>query len=413
MIPTFSTKFYLNLAKSNGELYPIYLRIIIGRKKSELSTNFWLSQTEWDEKKQRAKKNAKINEELSSVESEVFDIVKTLDKEGKPIDTLAIKNILTKKEQIDVYLIAFFDTYIGRMEKNENIAEASIIQYKSTRKHVSNFVQSINIEDIRIDQVNYRFVTDFDLYLMQQKTKATNTNLVRNTINKHHSRLRTILIRAGKEGHIQKNPYSDFKLKKVASTRTFLTEDELQSLIAHNLNGNESLIRVRDLFIFSAYTGLRFQDSQDLSINEVHVSKDKEYTIKTKQSKTGIEVNIPLLKPAIDIVNKYDKEERAITGKVLPKISNQKLNAYLKVIADLTGIKKELTHHVARHTCATTILITNGVPIEVVSKWLGHTNIKTTQVYAKITDQYLNNIAKKVDQKLEDKLINLRTKKLA
>ena len=114
-------------------------------------------------------------------------------------------------------------------------------------------------------------------------------------------------------------------------------------------------------------------------------------------------MNIPLLKPAIDIINKYDKEERAITGKVLPKISNQKLNAYLKVIADLTGIKKELTHHVARHTCATTILITNGVPIEVVSKWLGHTNIKTTQVYAKITDQYLSQMAKKVDSKLGEK----------
>jgi site-specific recombinase XerD len=141
-----------------------------------------------------------------------------------------------------------------------------------------------------------------------------------------------------------------------------------------------------------------------LAISEIHISKENEYTIKLDQSKTGISVSIPLLKPAIDIVNNYDNEERLISGKVLPKISNQKVNAYLKVIADLAEIQKELTHHVARHTCATTILLTNGVPIEAVSKWLGHTNIKTTQIYAKITDQYLHQMAKQVDLKLESRV---------
>jgi site-specific recombinase XerD len=404
MIPSFSNKFFVNQSKRKGDVYPIYIRIIIGRKKAEIATNFWLSLSEWDESKQRARRNAKINEELASIESEIYDIIKRLDKDGKPIEALSVKNILTKKEVMDVFLLAFFDSYIKRMKLNVSIKETSIIQYKTTQKHVTNFIKSKKLDDIRIDQIDYRFITDFDLFLMQQKAPGTKTPFERNTINKHQSRLRTILIRAIKEGHIQKNPFVDFKLKSVPSKRTFLTEEELKRLIEHKLNENESLIRVRDLFVFSAYTGLRFQDAQDLAISEIHISKENEYTIKLDQSKTGISVSIPLLKPAIDIVNNYDNEERLISGKVLPKISNQKVNAYLKVIADLAEIQKELTHHVARHTCATTILLTNGVPIEAVSKWLGHTNIKTTQIYAKITDQYLHQMAKQVDLKLESRV---------
>jgi hypothetical protein len=183
MIPSFSNKFFVNQSKRKGDLYPIYVRIIIDRKKAEIATNFWLSLSEWDESKQRAKRNAKINEELASIESEIYDIVKRLDKDGKPIDALSIKNILTKKEVIDVFLLTFFDSYIKRMTLNVSIKETSIIQYKATQKHVTNFVKSKKVDDIRIDQVDYRFITDFDLFLMQQKAPGTKTPFERNTIN--------------------------------------------------------------------------------------------------------------------------------------------------------------------------------------------------------------------------------------
>lgn len=224
---------------------------------------------------------------------------------------------------------------------------------------------------------------------------------MRNTVNKHHSRLRTILIRAVKEGHITKNPYIDFQLKYTPSSRTFLTEEELKKITENNLGDNESLKRVRDIFIFSVYTGMRFEDAQLLTIDRIEKDKKNNYTLRIEQEKTKEPLLIPLLKPALDIIKKYENSpERKVFKKVLPKITNQKVNSYLKVIADITGIEKNLTHHVARHTCATTILISNDVPIEAVSKWLGHTNIKTTQIYAKITNNYLQKVAEKVESKI-------------
>ena len=135
-----------------------------------------------------------------------------------------------------------------------------------------------------------------------------------------------------------------------------------------------------------------------------NIIKDKKgnYTLQILQEKTNEPLSIPILSPALDIIEKYKgSPERKVLDNVLPKISNQKLNAYLKVIADLASIKKTLSHHVARHTCATTILLSNEVPIEVVSKWLGHTTIKTTQIYAKITDNYMQTMANRIDEKIK------------
>lgn len=134
------------------------------------------------------------------------------------------------------------------------------------------------------------------------------------------------------------------------------------------------------------------------------VQKDKEgnYSFQLYQNKTGEPVNVPLLPPAVAIFKQYDTDERKITGKVLPRISNQKVNSYLKVIADLVGIEKPLTHHIARHTCATTVLLSNDVPIEIVSKWLGHNDVKTTQIYAKITNQSLLKAGKKIAEIIQE-----------
>ena len=204
-----------------------------------------------------------------------------------------------------------------------------------------------------------------------------------------------------KEGYLNKNPYVDFKLTKTPSTRTFLTDEELGQITKNNLGGNKSLMMVRDIFIFSVYTGLRFEDAQRLTMDSVTKENKGKYSLRIKQEKTEESLAIPLLKPALNIISKYDKSpERTVMNRVLPTFSNQKLNTYLKVIAELTGIKKNLTHHVARHTCATTILLSNEVPIEAVSKWLGHTNIKTTQLYAKITNDYLQNVANKLENKI-------------
>lgn len=198
---------------------------------------------------------------------------------------------------------------------------------------------------------------------------------------------------------ISLNPYADFKLKSVNGKREFLTQEEIDEIIRNPLADNLSLIKVRDIFVFSVYTALRFTDAMNLKMEDINVDANGNKYIMLYQLKTTEPVIIPLLPRALEIIEKYQSAEREITKKVLPLISNQKMNSYLKTIADLCGINKPLTHHIARHTCATTILLSNKVPMEVVSKWLGHNSIKTTQVYAKISAQYLMKVANELNNK--------------
>lgn len=401
MIHSLSLRFYLNEKKEKGGKYPIYFRITVERKKSEVVTKYLVEEKDWDDSKQRTKKNTAINEELTSLESEVYEIVKRFGKEKKIISAQTIKNCLTGKDKLDAYLLDFYDNYVLRLDKAGEVDKITVTRYKETRAYLAKFLEERNLKELLMENINYQFINDFDLFLLNRKSKDNKILMERNTINKHHSRLRTMIIRAIKEGYINKSPYVDFKLKNTPSKRTFLTQEELDEIIKHDLGGNESLKRVRDIFVFSVYTGLRFEDAQKLTIDRIVKDKKGNHTLQIMQEKTSEPVSIPLLKPAINIVVKYkDSPERKVFRNVLPKITNQKLNVYLKTIADLAGITKTLSHHVARHTCATTILLSNEMPIEIVSKWLGHTNIKTTQIYAKITNAYMQTMADKIDKKI-------------
>ncbi len=401
MILSLSLRFYLNKNKEKGGRYPIYFRITVNRKKAEVATIYMAEFKDWDDAKQRTKKNNQVNEELTSLETQVYTIVKRIEKEKRALTAHTIKNYLTQKGKLDAYLLDFYDNYVVRLRKAGEVDEITITRYNETRAYLLRFLEERKQKEILMENINYQFINDFDLFLLSLKDRNNKKLMERNTVNKHHSRLRTMVIRALKEGYMHKSPYVDFKLKNTASKRTFLSQEELEQIIEHELGGNESLKRVRDIFVFSVYTGLRFEDAQQLTMDRIIKDKKGNYTLQISQEKTDEPLSVPLLKPAMDIVGKYkDSPERKMFKKVLPKITNQKLNAYLKTIADLTGITKTLSHHVARHTCATTILLSNEVPIEVVSKWLGHTNIKTTQIYAKITNTYMQNMADKIDKKI-------------
>jgi site-specific recombinase XerD len=172
--------------------------------------------------------------------------------------------------------------------------------------------------------------------------------------------------------------------------RTYLNEKELQSLADLDISV-ERIARIRDFFLFSCYTGLAYIDLKNLKRQEIEAGDSETgLWIRTKRQKTGIRTNVPLLELPCLIINKYNKlDSLRPTDPVLPIPSNQKMNAYLKELADLCGIEKELTFHIARHTFATTVTLMNGVPIESVSKMLGHTNLKSTQHYAKVVDKKL------------------------
>lgn len=389
-----SLKFFLNEAKAKGDLGKIYLRIYVNRIKAEVATPFTLPPTEWDETRQRAKKNNLINQELSKIEHRIFTIQNILEYENRPITARILKDLYLEKDKINAYLFEFYDKFLEGIDNNPELSKETLALYKQTHNYIVSFVKAqYKIKDIPIKQVDFKFISSFDLFLLSHKLK-------RNTINKHHSRFRTLIHRAIKEGQLTQNPYNDFTLKKVKVNREALTKNELHTLTTHNLGGNESLQKIRDIFIFSVYTGLRYQDAQDLEASDIIKNDSGQPFIQITQHKTGEQVMIPLLKPALTIIDRYDLPEREITGKILPKITNQKLNTYLKVIAELVGIKKHLTHHVARHTCATTVLLSNDIPMKVVSNWMGHTNIRQTEAYAKITPEYLEKVAKDVEEKI-------------
>ena len=162
------------------------------------------------------------------------------------------------------------------------------------------------------------------------------------------------------------------------------------------------LQHAKDMFVFSCYTGLAYIDVYELSPQNVSLGIDGEYWISTYRHKTDIPVRIPLLPQALEIIEKYKNNPRVLeSGRLLPVYANQLLNSYLKEIADFCGIEKPLTFHIARHTFATTVTLTNGVPIETVSKLLGHTSIKTTQIYAKVIEQKVSEDMRLLRQKMQ------------
>jgi site-specific recombinase XerD len=399
-----STKFYLRYQDSGQNtkgLSKIYLRITVNRKKVELVLNSVVSPKDWSETLQQSTNNKILNEELLFIKNKIFEIKRNLVFQGKEVTAEKIRDLyLGKTNKEEFFLVKYYDDYIKKMENQpQDHSKIMIDKHKNSLNKVKQFLESQKKKDIRLEEINFKWISEYDYFLMTNLFNEK-IKLSRNTANKQHNRLKAVLTQAFKEGRLPSDPYYGHKKKDTPTTREFLTQEEIDKLKKHDLGNNESLIRVRDMFLFSVYTGLRFSDSMALACTDIFKDKDGRYWINKLQEKTKERVMVPLLKYAVEIFLKYDNKEREITGFVLPRISNQKLNAYLKTIANLAKIDKVLTHHMSRHTFATTVTLSNEIPLEIVSKWLGHRSIKTTQIYAKITSQYLGKIADRLDEKL-------------
>lgn len=251
------------------------------------------------------------------------------------------------------------------------------------------------MEDMPIASVKYNVIREFHQYIMAEKDCTYNTSI------KFLQFLKKITMRAIRSNWIKNDPFDGFKLTLKETDRPYLDDEELQRLVSKKFDF-QRLEHVCDLFLFSCYTGLAYADVAKLTKAELERTPDGMWWIKTRRQKTKQRSQIPLLDIAKRIIDKYaDISQLRANDKVLPVLSNQKLNAYLKEIADLCQIEKKLTYHVARHTFATTVTLQNGVSIESVSRMLGHSNIKSTQHYARIVD-------KKIAQEMMG--MSLRTK---
>jgi integrase len=277
--------------------------------------------------------------------------------------------------------------------------------YYTTEKYLHKFLkQKLKMDDIYLKQLNYRFICDFEQFLRTNKNNKKQLMLSNNGVMKHLERFKKMINLAFKLEWILKNPFAQFQLKFDKFDRQYLTEREVER-IENIYYKNERLERVKDCFIFSCYTGLSYVDVKELTLNQITRGIDNNHWIFTKREKTNETVKIPILPKAMTIIDKYKRDrEKKENNPLLPLCSNQKANSYLKEIAKDCGIHKNVTFHVARHTFATTVMLSNGVPIETVSKLLGHTKLTTTQIYARVVES-------KISEDFQNLLIRFETKK--
>ncbi len=380
---------------------PIYVRITFNTKRVEISTGIQIVPDDWDEVSQQVKPKfpeaRTINIRLGKIRSEILDTFYQLEALGREFDVVAIKNKLLNIEDTEGVL-RVFDYYLESMEAKlgKSYSGETYKHYKSSRKRLGKFVkQAYKRADVPLESINYKFLDAFDVFLKKD------CNVHQNTAWNYHKHLRRVLNLAVSMDYIIKNPYDRFKVALEETNREFLTMDELNAITVKEIK-IKRLSYVRDIFVFACYTGLSYADIAKMSKTHIQQREDGKKWLIINRTKTKTRCIIPLFQNAIDILNKYSEfPENELKGRLLPVLSNQKMNSYLKELADICGIEKNLTMHMARHTFATTITLSNGVPIETVSKILGHTSLKTTQIYARVLESKISEDMEKLQAKIQ------------
>jgi site-specific recombinase XerD len=388
MKTTFSLLFYLKRPKNyeNGPM-PVYLRITVNGKRAETTSGRECLPANWNGKSGRfrgTKEEIKsFNAYLDNLQSQVYDAHKTLTEAGVLITADLIKNKLLGKTEKSRTLISVFKDHnkkVAALVGNE-YAAGTLTRYETSLRHTQSFMAwKYQVSDIDVKAVDHDFISNYEFYLRSEKKCANNSAV------KYIKNFKKIIRICLASGWLEKDPFVNYKAKVKQVDRIFLSAEQIGQITEKTFD-TVRLNQVRDIFLFCCFTGLAYADVQKLTRSEIIRGADGEMWIVTKRLKTNTPTKVPLLPSALTILEKYSNDPVCcIKGKALPVSTNQKMNAYLKEIAGVCGINKELTFHTARHTFATTVTLSNGVPIESVSKMLGHTNIKTTQHYAKILD---------------------------
>ena len=399
---TFAVLPIIRQTKKNKEgLVPVYLRITCDGKRSEVSVRIHIEPGKWNPAKGRVKGNSedarRLNENIETFEHRTREIYNRLMLTGQFITAEAIKNELVVPAATQHLIVAEFQKFVKEIEKmiGNGYSVGTVKNWKVTLGHLKEFLRATrNVEDMPFKSLDISFLHTFQVYA------ATQWHCRTNAILKHIERIRKIVNLAVSFNWLEKDPFSSFQGKHEKTRRTFLTRAELERIQEKEI-AIERLARVRDIFIFSCYTGLAYVDIEKLTPENVVIGIDKKRWIYTFRQKTGEKSNVPLLPVAAAIIDKYATQSSR-TGRLLPVITNIKTNAYLKEIADICSIRKNLTFHMARHTFATTVTLSNGVPMETVSKILGHAKITTTQIYAKVLENKVSSDMMVLEQKLSD-----------
>lgn len=397
---TFRILFYLrkNYLNKSGKA-GIMIRLTVNGDMVQFSSKLDIEPSLWDTKAGKAAGNSvkarQMNSMLEDIRTALSNHYRYVESRDSFVTAEKVRNAFLGYEVRQQTLLKLFKQHNEDASKLNGIskAPATLVKYDRTYRRLEEFMKvKYKVSDIALREIDHKFVTDFEFYL------RTVSRCNENTTGKFMQIFRKIVLIAKNNGWITIDPFANYHIHMKAVDRGYLTEQELERILQKDFNSRR-LEQVRDVFIFSCFTGLSYVDVKNLTKENVCISFDGKQWLRLHRQKTSTAVNLPLLKTPLAILKKY--EDKLSDGRLLPVLSNQKLNSYLKEIADICGIKKNLTFHLARHTFATTTTLAKGVPIETVSKMLGHTNIKTTQIYARITNDKIREDMEMLAGKLE------------
>ncbi|SFS83591.1 Site-specific recombinase XerD [Zhouia amylolytica] len=390
---TFSILFWVNASRAIDGQAKLYARVTVNGKRANFSLKRHIKLSLWDPKRSKLKGNSayarSVNKYLDQTHMEIFQAYEELRKETDVITADAIRRKYLKEDQQYKSLEELF-AYHNKISERQ-LQKATLRHYKTTQRYLREFIyENKGLKNVALDQVDYKFLIGFEHFLRNYIPTDHQKPIGNNTVMRHMTRLKKMTNLAIRIEWLMKDPFLNYKTKYQKSERTYLNAGELKIIEEKSLSIGR-LEYVRDLFVFSCYSGLSYIDIMHLKQEHLQMGFDGNIWIVSKRQKSGTTSKVPLLEKAKAIVLKYGEDPRARhEGRLFHKISNQKLNAYLKELAILCEINKTLTFHMARHTFATTVTLSNGVPIETVSKMLGHTKLATTQIYARVLDKKIS-----------------------
>lgn len=391
---TFSILFWVYSSRANkNNRSTIYARVTVNGKRVGISLKSKIDIGTWNTDRQKVKGNTaesrQINLYLDDVKSRIVSCYRDLNNETKVVTAQLVKARFLGEDKKKNSLRDIIDYHNEKM--GVKLAPKTLCHYRTSQKYILEYIQKeYGCDDIFLQDLDYQFVLGLESFLRCYQPKHYQGKIGNNAVMKHIQRLRRMVTLAYHMEWIERDPFVKFKPKLEKREREFLTQLELNS-IEELSTPIERLSTVRDLFVFSCYTGISYGDIMSLDKECIIRGIDGDLWLMANRNKTGTPFKIPILSKTEQLIAKYENHPRTqFNSKLMPTISNQKLNSYLKEIADLCRINKNLTFHMARHTFATTVTLTNGVPIETVSKLLGHTKLATTQIYARVVEKKIS-----------------------
>jgi len=396
---TFSILFYINRQKQKGGKSPLMGRITVNGTVAYFSCQSWVEQKIWSAADNRATGKTpqaiEINKNIDNYKSRIIHCYNKLLLQGKaPLTARAVKNEFTGMGNEYTTLLQHIEKDIQTFKErvNKDRSEKTLSKMKIVKGHIATFIKKkYRSNDIYIQELTIDFIKEFSNWLLYTK------NLCQSTVWVYTTYLKKILLNAHQQGEIQSNPFHKFRIAPNVKQREFLTEEEIKKIMWHN--GSKTVGITKEIFLFSCFTGISFADIRNLTLSNIYVIKNKTWVVSRRQ-KSNIPFQLQLLPIPQQILTKAIGRKKDPSRPVFKTKSYECTNRDLKILKKECGINKQLTFHIARHTFAT-LALSNGMPIESVSRILGHTNITTTQIYAKITNSKLSNDFSQLEQNLK------------